>query len=427
MTSRVTILTDRRTNRWRGITTLGFLGLAAGGLFGRPGLLLASVLGLVFAAYARGGSAPTVDIDIERSVDGQLLSPGDTLFVRTTVKNVGDGFLPDVRIIDGVPPGVSVVDGSPRAYTALRAGGSMAITYTVSVERGTHTFEPVTVFARDASGAIERKALVEGPETTASCIPSLPAGTTVPLQEVTGQLAGPVASDIPGEGVEFHSLREYRPGDAPRRVAWDRFARTGELTTIEFNAERMATVIVAIDARPVAYVAAHGERPHAVEFEIEAARKLVAGLLQRGNRVGVIVVGATVKFLKPGMGKAHRARIREFLGREIPPVASDADVGPDVLADIRARLTGGHQIVWLTPISDEFSVGIARTLLTDGHAVTVVTPDVTRSETPGQQLARAERTLRLARLRDVGVRVVDWRPPQPLESAIAVTQRVGSP
>lgn len=413
----------RQTNRWRGITAMALVGAGVGAILGRPALFLAGMVAVGYAAFARGAEPPTVEVEIERAVSEDAPEPGEEIEAVTTVRNVGSGALADLRIVDGVPEGLEVVDGVARTYTALAPGAEASFSYVLAASRGEHRFENPTVFARDASGAVEVETTVEGPATTVACVPTAESGESLSLQAVTTPYPGPVTSDVPGSGATFHSVREYRPGDALSRIDWRRVARTGELSTVEFEAERMATVQLVVDARPGAYAATGTETPNAVEHCVEATRELLDGLLSAGNRVGIAGLSPENSYLEPGLGRTHRARAREFLATEIPVSPPEAQFYPRHLDALRRRLQGDRQVVWLSPMLDDFAVSIAETFAIDGHAVTVLSPDVTTGDTPGQVLARAERALRLSSLRNAGVRVIDWRPPDPLETAVAAAER----
>ena len=415
--------TDRRTNRWRGITAMALFGVAAGVALEGPGLLVAGAVSVGYAAYAAGASAPAVEVTVERDLSDERPQPGEEVEVETTVHNVGDAALPDLRVVDGVPEGLAVVDGSPRTYTALAPGGRATITYTVEAARGEHQFRPPRLFARDPSGAVERETTAADEGAVLTCVPRDSAGESVSLRPVTRPYTGAVTSDAGGPGVEFHSLREYRPGDALGRVAWRHLARTGELATVDFNAERMASVLLVVDARPAAYTTTPTDEPTAVEHGLAAARGLLDGLLSEGNQVGAASLGPEPTYLEPGLGRSHRVRAREFLATGVPTTRPAGEFFPEHLDELRRRIEGTHQVIWLSPLLDDYAVSVARTLAIDGHAVTTVTPDVTTDGSPGELLVRAERNLRLSSLRDADVRVVDWRPGEPLPAAIAAAER----
>ena len=58
----------------------------------------------------------------------------------------------------------------------------------------------------------------------------------------TTQYAGDVSTETGGSGLEFFSVRDYRPGDPMKWVDWNKLSKTGELATINYRKEQTATV-----------------------------------------------------------------------------------------------------------------------------------------------------------------------------------------
>jgi uncharacterized protein (DUF58 family) len=418
--------TVRRTRRWRGVVAVALVAGAAALLFKRPSLLLLSVVGIAYAAYPRVSSAPTVSLALERRV-GEAVDSED-VDVEVTVRNTG-GALADLRLVDGVPPMLSVSGGTPRHAAVLRAGEETTFTYEVTARRGTHRFEPMTAIARDVSGAHEVETTV-AESTTIECVTDVPE---VPLRERTGRRVGELVTDDGGSGIEFHGTREYRRGDDTSRIDWQRFARTGELTTTEFREERATSVVCCLDVREAAYRAADDGSPHAVSYALAAAGQLLAGLEASRDAVGLATIGGKEPcWLAPGAGREHALRARELLAThpalspyppdEPEPEPGDADDGSAV-ADLRGRLGDATQVVLLSPLLDDGAVSAALELEAGGGAVSVVSPRVTvdvdaPDSTPGDRLATVERENRMSTLREAGVRVVDWDPDEPLGTAL---------
>ncbi|NIM06978.1 MAG: DUF58 domain-containing protein, partial [Armatimonadetes bacterium] len=50
-----------------------------------------------------------------------------------------------------------------------------------------------------------------------------------------------------GEGLDYHGVREYQPGDELRRIHWKAFARQQRLAVIEFQQTYTADVAIAVD------------------------------------------------------------------------------------------------------------------------------------------------------------------------------------
>lgn len=413
------------TNRWRGVTALAFFAAGIGVLFGRPGTLLLSVIGVAYAAYAQGDQAPEATVSLERVISDPEPDPGDEVEVSLQVTNVGDELLPDLRIVDGVPPALATSEGSPRLGTSLRPGESDTLEYTMVAQRGVHDFQTSTVLTRNWSGTMEAEHRMTEPDSI-RCIPELePSLDAFPLRKQTIQHAGRVTTDTGGPGIEFHSTREYRHGDPLPRIDWKRRAKTGEFTTVQFREEEAATVALVIDTRRDAYVT-DSDDVSAVEHEIRAARAVGPTLMEEGNSVGVASFGPVWTWLRPGLGRSHRARLRETLatGDGFTALPSDERYLPrHTVRRLRKNLPGDAQVIFFSPVADDYLVTTLRRIEAYGHAVTLVSPDVTNAQTHGGIVAQMERAERLRAIRAAGIRIVDWDPTTSLNLAVTNARR----
>ncbi len=411
------------TERWAGIAAVALVPIGLGVFTEHPPFVLAGIVGVGYAAYARGDTVPTPALRIERTLDPPTPEPGEDVTVTVEIHNDG-GFLPDLRVIDGVPAALAV-DDTARFGTALRGGGSARYQYTLTAVRGEHEWEPVTAIVRNASGSREARVEVDT-QTTLQCHPELDATSTLPLRGLTAPFSGRVPTDVGGSGLEFYATREYRHGDPVRRLDWARLARTGELSTLEFREERAATVVLLIDSRRKAYRSPDPEERNAVERSVEAATQAFSALLDSGDRVGVAALGPGECWLPPNTGSDHRAAARELFTAH-PSLAAtpleDRFLPTTWLVKFRRRLPADAQVVFFSPVVDDFAVQTARRLDAYGHLVTVVSPDPTTDETAGTQLARVERSNRLSALRSSGLRVVDWGEETPLETELERSAR----
>lgn len=414
----------RRTRRWRGIVAVALAAAALGLVFKRPFVLLLSVVGVAFAAYPQVPSPPQVTLGLERVLDDEDPDHGDEVEVTVRLHNEGTRTLTDLRVVDGVPPMLAVSDGTPRHATALPPGADTSFSYTVTAEHGSHSFEPATVIARDLAGATEVETTVPS-ETTIECVEDVPE---IPLRRQTSAFVGQLVTDEGGSGVEFHRTREYHPGDALARIDWRRYAKTGELGTVEFREERGATVVLCVDSREPAYRTPREGDPHGVAYARAAAEQLLVALADTPYSVGIATLGDREQcWLDPGSGSAHVDRARRLLGTHpalssYPPDRTGPDHWDEQLTALRRRLAPDTQVYLLSPLSDEFAADAAITVEASGHAVTVLSPDVTNGETVGGRLARTERHNRIHSLRESGVRAVDWTPTDSLGSVLVRAQ-----
>ncbi|MFB6227067.1 MAG: DUF58 domain-containing protein [Halobacteriales archaeon] len=415
-----------RTGRLRAVVPVALAFVGFGFALQKAAVVLAGAVALGFAAYVIAMSVPPSSLSVERSVNDAHPTPGDVVEVTTTIHNEGDQVVPDLRVIDGVPGGLSVTEGSPRYGTALRPGESASFTYSVTARRGVHEFDPAYVVLRDFAGASVRTDLVpgrEGEDASLTCVPELAAlPIPVPLYPQTGEYLGRIPAGG-GEGVEFHSTREYRPGDSTARIDWKHLAASAddELTTVRYREERAATVVMAIDADAEAYLASGPDEPGAVERSVTAAGRLFGSLQDTGDRVGFAAFGPRPSWIDPDAGLDHRARVERALATDdaFPPTPpeEDASDGRWVRAFHR-RFPAESQVILLSPLCSQRSRFLVRQLRGYGHPVTIISPDPTVDETVGQRLARVERRMLIEALRETGVRVIDWGSDEELGVAV---------
>jgi uncharacterized repeat protein (TIGR01451 family) len=415
---------ERETYRWLGITALAFAGLTVGVWTSSPGALLVVAVGMSYAAVARSDSAPAVSLDLNYELSDATPSPGEDVEVELTVTNDGRNTIPDLRIVDGVPDALSVVEGTPRQATALRPGETTTLEYTVEASRGRHQFDPLVAIGRDWIGAHEREREV-ATDLTIDCVAPLAEPTAIPLRNQTAQQVGTVTTNTGGSGVEFHTVREYRPGDPLKRIDWRRRARTGELATIEFREERAAIVVFVIDTRVEGYVT-DDRGVSAVEYGIQATGAMGRALMDDGNRVGVASFGPSWTYVPPGLGRDHEVRLRDRLslgeGFSPTPDRSNFVLGLS-LRRIQKHAPENAQIVFCSPVVDELAVETVRRLEAHGHAVTVLSPDVVGRESVGESVEGLERDERIRKIRQSYGRVVDWDVDEPLDVALEGARR----
>ncbi|MXV62769.1 DUF58 domain-containing protein [Natronorubrum sp. JWXQ-INN-674] len=425
----------RLTEHWTGIGAVALLAVGIGAVADSPAIVLAGVVGVGYAGFARAFDPPELELSLDRTLSDDDPEPGDEIDVTVTLTNESGSFVPDLRFVDGVPADMAVTEGSSRLGTALRPGESVTLEYTVTARRGTHAFDPAIAIARDLSRSVEREFLVDT-ETTVVCEPSLqPLATDVPIRSATTSFAGRVQTADGGSGTTIHSVREYRKSDPLSRIDWNRHAKTGDLATLEFHEERTARVVVLVDARLATYCAPDPDATHAVDRSVDAAGRIGTALLATGETVGLAALGPVARdggreessdaeqcWLPPASGRHHELQFRNLLATHpqfstLPP--SSACQWRRQLRSLRRRLSDDSQIILLTPLSDSVGGDIARRLEARGHPVTVISPDPTADRTAGQQLARVARNVRRTDLQRAGIPVIDWPDDESLDTAIA--------
>jgi len=409
-----------QTHRWRVAIAFVLFTTTAGLYFEAPAVFLASVLGIAYAGYPLLVSPPPLEVELSRTVTDATPDHGDPVTVTVTVTNTGPRTLPDLRIIDGVPALLTVIEETPRQTATLRPGASTTFQYTVAAKHGSHQFTPATVIAHDISGGTRIETEVAAGEQTTVCEE---LDCTVDLREFqlrqeARQYPGQTPADASGAGLEFQQTRAYQWSDPRNRINWKRYARTGDLTTVEFREEHRTAVVLCLDVRPAAVRAASSTDPHAVAYCIAAAQEVLGALEQQHEQVGIAIFGTDFDWRAPRASQQQYTEIDQLLRAheyDQPTPIDETTTSPTVdVQQLVAQMQGTLEVVVFSPLIDEFGETAAQQLDARGHAVTVVSPDVTTGRSVGGEFVRVERANRVQMLREQGVLVADWSPEDPL-------------
>jgi uncharacterized protein (DUF58 family) len=240
---------------------------------------------------------------------------------------------------------------------------------------------------------------------------------------------------------EFRELREYVPGDPPRRINWKATARAlasgaSDVPLVnETEWEGKKSVYVLVDGHARLSVGTNLE--DAREHAADAAMSLVEVYLRRGYQVSVALARSGAHpTLRPGTGEAQVRKAREMLARLRP------EEGPglaDVLARDQALLHRQRPLVVLVTrlAGDDPDLEAAlRRIGAHGrqqgrNLVPGLVLDLSvdaPADTPEEALAAASveaDNLRLRRAaRAAGLRVVQWRAGHEPLAAVLVRGRV---
>jgi len=105
-----------------------------------------------------------------------------------------------------------------------------------------------------------------------------------------------------GEGLDFHQLREYREGDAPRQIDWKASSRMRKLISREYREERDQQIILLLDCgRRMA--AKDGPLSH-LDHALDAAMLLAFVALRQGDAVGLMTMGGIERWMAPRKSRA---------------------------------------------------------------------------------------------------------------------------
>ena len=125
---------------------------------------------------------------------------------------------------------------------------------------------------------------------------------------VADLFAGSYHSVFKGQGMEFHEVREYVPGDDIRAIDWNVTARMGHPFIKKFVEERELTVMLAVDvSRSLDF---GGAAQFKKDLAAEMAAVLAYAAIQNNDRVGLMLFTDEVEHvLPPRKGTRHVLRV----------------------------------------------------------------------------------------------------------------------
>lgn len=404
---------------FRLLGTLIFLVLV-GGLLLRRGEFLWLILPLLAYLSAEIWLSPSLEevrLTARRRIAQRQLLSREEATVRVEVLNEGRQRLNEVQLLDEPPSGLRLLEGEPRLITSLGPGERAILEYRVTAARGRFEFSRLRAKVANSLGLLELELPCRGELLFTPRFEELRDIAIAPRR--TKVYSGVVKARLGGTGVEFFGTREFYQGDEFRWIDWNATARLGRLITTEFEQERVADVGLILDARARADITVGSES--LFECSVQAAASLARYFIKEGNRVGLLIYGRYLDWTFPNYGRLQLVKLLEALTR--------AETGDKAifegLENIPRRLfPAGSQLVLVSRLL-EGDVRVLRQLRAL-YSVIVVSPDPLEFERArlsrddeliglAWRIGRLRRELMLNKLREAGVRVVDWQTSRPLK------------
>ncbi len=411
--------------RWALLLTLLII-LLVSAILGQSKSLLLLLLPLIFVlAVGVLQSAETVHLTVARALSETTLQVGQPLTITLTLSNHGAA-LTELHIIDALTPRLTLSDGTNQRIISLKAGAQFDLRYSVTGRRGFYRLPFVELIHFDMFGLVKQryKLNVTG-ESMFQIAPQYEKIADIVIRpKNTRSFAGYIPARIPGSGIDFFGVREYRPGDSLRHINWRAVSRAPDtIFTNEFEQERVADVGLILDARKRAVTFAQDTA--ILEHKISALSAFSASLLNAGNRVSMLIYGNYLNWTLPGYGKHQQQRI-------IHSLTATTEGNSEVFSTLH------HLPTWLFPPKSQLI--IFSTLLPEdlpalqrirsrGYSVLIISPNPVKFEqaclAQTTQVQVAARILQIKRqalmqqIRQIGVQVVDWDVETPLKQVVS--------
>lgn len=230
--------------------------------------------------------------------------------VRVKVKK---GILGAVELDDHLPQWLNRPTEEFHDISAMEAEGAV-ITYTIIArKRGEYEIGPLGLEVTDPLGFFRFSVI----RHLKSHILILPRPLDIPELQIkpTGQTGEHhyEGTGAKGSGLDFHSVREYSPGDELRRVHWPSTARHGKLNVIEFEHTKVEDAVIAVDLQRGTEIGAG--RYTTLEYAVSIAAALSEQALSMGSMVRLACQGVNGVAAHPARGLGHWYSMLEALAK----------------------------------------------------------------------------------------------------------------
>jgi len=408
--------------------TLALAALVAAIATQRPALLALGApfivaLAAAFALWKPLEGSVVVGVDTAHIVEGDEVNllvdvvAGDHDLDRVEV---------ELEVSDHLTPLTSL-----RAITSVPASGRRRVSFAVSADEwGIAKVEGISVRATDRfgmfGGAVQRPA---GLMTMRIGLAEERLSANLGAEQFRSIVGSHLSHDR-GDGLEIADIRPWLPGDSVRNINWRISNRRQEPWVTLRHPDRSANVVVVVDAHD-----GTGDAQRITHRRSAAAALALArGHLKLHDPVGLLVVGHTVRWLPPRLGRNHLLRIAdELISVSDVPTASLRLYRPPALSYIGRETI----VVAVSPLQDPLMIRLIAQLRSRGNPVVVLEPEIApdgpprlqaRVERPVTRLARrfalAEREAGVQSLRSHGVALVSWKADEPATAVMAAVQRM---
>jgi uncharacterized protein (DUF58 family) len=211
-------------------------------------------------------------LNVRRIVSPAMVSVGEAARVDIQVANLGRQSSPYLQLWE--PVGNN--GGAPMQLAKLGPGQAAGAAYRVpTARRGLVRIGPLRALRRDVLGLSQRTTTLAGTDE----VLVVPHTLTLPFPSVgsSGRLGQHLRMKSWGQtGSEFHSLREYVPGDDIRRINWKASARATALIVRETALEGVRRCTVVLDTTASEY------EGNSFEHAVVAAASITASSAHAG-------------------------------------------------------------------------------------------------------------------------------------------------
>ncbi len=179
-----------------------------------------------------------------------MLWSGVAFEVRVRVRHDGPIMISYAVIEDRLPAAADLLEGGPEEHASIPQGEPVDVVYTLKCPApGVLRFEGVKVRVADLHGFFYRRVFVRDPVEFLVLPPLADDEGRQRADKRFNTLPPPGIHRLrrPGSGSELLDLRDYRPGDPPKMIAWKPSARKDKLITKEYENDVPVRCVLFLD------------------------------------------------------------------------------------------------------------------------------------------------------------------------------------
>lgn len=261
---------------------------------------LALLIVIAIVDRLRGTKTP---VKIERRVK-PIISVGVSNRIRLSLQNSSSALL-HVRVLDEPPPNGKTLPEDGVIDIQLPPHQTVETSYVfIPQKRGRYHFSAIRINHLSGWGfwSVHRRFPLD---SEIHVYPNIEAMHRFEILARVNHLDefGVRTIRMKGDGTEFERLREYRPGDEPRKVDWKSTARFGKLIVREMGRERNQNLIMMIDTGRMMRQKTAGLSHF--DYALNTAIILGHVAARRGDNVGAILFSDRIrKYIALGRGRA---------------------------------------------------------------------------------------------------------------------------
>jgi len=400
--------------------------LLLGVLVDQAELLIASIP-LAIGLLGRGTrTGVPLDFRLQQKISKARMAEGDRAVVAVTVESADS--LRMIEILAELPLMIECEpNNNNRMVLATTPGQKSEWSFAVHCPaRGRFTLGMLHFRVWDRSGMTVCEGYRADPHAI-SVYPAIVMIKYVPLPVRTQISFGNYLSSRVGEGIEPGEIRTFMPGDRSRRINWRASLRLQQLYVTQHHEERNADVVLMLDT-----LSEVGLPPcSTIDLSIRAAAALANAYVARKDRVGLIVFGGALSWIKPATG----LRQAEALLEGMLPAANHFTYVVPQLDRLPSRILPPEaMIIAISPLLDDRFVSAVTDLTARGFDVIVIAVSpieptrrgISRSwlDEMGCRLWGIEWRDDIDELRQRGLVILEWPLGTPLDAVLAPLARL---